>query len=137
MTERVREIKFEHFRGLPDYSCKLKGKNIVVFSGNGKGKSSIVDGVEFIFSGRIGRFHGEGTATIDAQEAIQHVQKKGEASVELYFTPTNDKVRRALSSEDLEMPPRATIEDYIATHPPVESFILRRAQILNFIADQD
>ena len=137
MTERIREIKFEHFRGLPDYYCKLKGTSIVVLGGNGKGKSGIVDGLEFLFSGRIARFHGEGTGAIDAAAAIQHVHKKGEAAVELWFTPTNDKIRRALSSEELEVPSRATIQEYVENHPPAESFILRRAQILNFISDQD
>lgn len=137
MTERVKEIKFEHFRGLPDNFCKLKGKSIVVLGGNGKGKSGIVDGLEFLFSGRIARFHGEGTGAIDAEAAIQHIHKKGEAAIEMWFTPTNDKIKRALSSEELEMPSRATIQDYVEHHPPAESFILRRAQILNFISDQD
>jgi hypothetical protein len=137
LTERVREIKFEHFRGLPEYSCKMKGKSLVVLGGNGKGKSGIVDGLEFLFSGRIARFHGEGTGAIDAEAAIQHIHKKGEAAIELWFTPTNDKIKRALSSEELEMPSRVTIQDYVEHHPPAESFILRRAQILNFISDQD
>src|SRR5229473_4348422 len=106
MTERVREIKFEHFRGLPDYCCKLKGKSVVVLGGNGKGKSGIVDGLEFLFSGTIARFHGEGTGAINAEEAIQHIKRNGEAAIELYFVPTNDKIRRAQSSEDLEVPSR-------------------------------
>jgi hypothetical protein len=137
MAERAREIKFEHFRGLPSYSCKLSGKSAVILSDNGKGKSCIVDGVEFLFSGTIARFHGEGTGAIDPKEAIQHVQRKGEAAVELYLTPTNDKIKRALSSSELEIPPKPAIEDYVANHPRVESFILRRAQILDFISDQD
>lgn len=137
MSETVREIRFEHFRGLPDYACKLKGKSIVILSDNGKGKSCIVDGIEFLFSGMIKRFHGEGTGAIDAKQAIQHVQRKGEAAVELYFTPTNDRVRRQLSSSELEVPDRPTIEQYITNQPSVESFILRRSQILDFISDQD
>lgn len=137
MPERVREIAFEHFRGLPSYAWILKGKSGVILSANGKGKSCIVDGIEFLFSGRIARFHGEGTGAIDPKEAIQHVQMKGEAAVELCFTPTNYKIRRALSSVELEVPPKPSIENYVANHPPVESFILRRAQILDFISDQD
>jgi hypothetical protein len=137
MSEQAREIRFEHFRGLPNYSCELKGKSIVILGGNGKGKSGIVDGIEFLFAGKIGRFHGEGTGGIDAGEAIQHADKNGEPAVELYFTPTNDRVRRALSSSELEVPAKPTIEVYITSHPPVESFILRRGQILNFISDQD
>jgi len=137
MNERVKEIRFEHFRGLRDYSCTLKGKSIVVLSGNGKGKSGIVDGIEFTFSGRIARFHGEGTGAIDQRVAIQHVQKKGEPTVEILFTPTNGKIRRALSSQELELSSKASIDNYVATHPPAESFILRRAQILDFISAQD
>lgn len=137
MSEQAREIRFEHFRGLPNYSCELRGKSVVILGGNGKGKSGIVDGIEFLFAGKIGRFHGEGTGGIDAEEAIQHIDKNGEPAVELYFTPTNDKVRRALSSSELEIPAKPTIENYITSHPPVESFILRRGQILNFISDQD
>ncbi len=137
MNEQAREIRFEHFRGLPNYSCELRGKSVVILGGNGKGKSGIVDGIEFLFAGKIGRFHGEGTGGIDAEEAIQHIDKNGEPAVELYFKPTNDKVRRALSSTELEIPAKPTIKNYITSHPPVESFILRRGQILNFISDQD
>jgi predicted ATP-binding protein involved in virulence len=133
MSERVREIQFANFRGLPNYSCLLKGRSIVVLGGNGKGKSGIVDGIEFLFSGTIARFHGEGTGNINSEEAICHVQKKGEPVVELYFTPTNDKVKRSLFETELQIPSKPTIEAYIVLHPPVESFILRRAQILNFI----
>jgi hypothetical protein len=42
MSERIREIRFLHFRGLPNYLCPLKGKSLVVLAGNGKGKSGIV-----------------------------------------------------------------------------------------------
>jgi hypothetical protein len=137
MTESVREIRFEHFRGLPAYSCELKGKNLVVLGGNGKGKSAIVDGLEFLFAGHIGRFRGEGTGAIDAGDAIRHVLKKGEPVVELWFTPTNACVRRRLSGTNAEVPARPTIQAYIESHPPAGAFILRRAQILDFISDQD
>jgi recombinational DNA repair ATPase RecF len=53
MNERIKEIRFEHFRGLPDYSCQLNGKSLVLLGGNGKGKSGIVDGIEFTFSGTL------------------------------------------------------------------------------------
>ena len=81
MNERVREIRFLNFRGLPDYLCPVKGKSLAVFAGNGKGKSGIVDGIEFLFSGRLRRFHGEGTGSINPDEAIRHVKKKGETAL--------------------------------------------------------
>jgi hypothetical protein len=138
MSERIREIKFLHFRGLPDYCCPLKGKSLAVFAGNGKGKSGIVDGIEFIFSGRVRRFHGEGTLRINSGEAIRHIQKKGDPVVELHFSPTNKCARRSLSQATvLQMPKEPTIQTYIDSHPAVEAFILRRTQILEFICDQD
>lgn len=137
MAERIREIQFQFFRGLPDYKCLLKGKNFAILGGNGKGKSAIVDGLEFLFSGGISRFHGEGTGAIDAGEGVRHVQNKGDPVVELHFVPTNASVRRRLSQGTIELPAQASIRSYMASHPPVGAFILRRSQILEFISDRD
>ena len=61
MSEMIRSIRFEHFRGLPDSDFNLKGKSLVLLGSNGKGKSAVVDGIEFLFSGQVGRFIGTGT----------------------------------------------------------------------------
>jgi len=137
MTERIREIRFSSFRGLPDYTCKLNGKNISIFGGTGKGKSAIVDGIEFFFSGSLRRFHGEGSGNIDADRAIRHVLKEEQPSVELAFIPTNKSVRRRLSDYSIPTPTDSSIQEYINQHPPAEAFILRRSQLLEFIQDQD
>ena len=50
MSENVRMIRFEHFRGLPANEFELRGKNLVILGTNGKGKSAVVDGIEFTFS---------------------------------------------------------------------------------------
>jgi hypothetical protein len=87
MSERIREIKFLHFRGLPDYLCSLKGKSLAVLAGNGKGKSGIVDGIEFIFTGRISRFHGEGTGN----DVLTSIDKEHRHRVaELFFEEFED-----------------------------------------------
>ena len=109
MSEKIKEIRFLNFRGLPDYSCPLKGKSLAVLAGNGKGKSGIVDGIEFLFAGRVRRFYGEGTGSINPDEAIRHIQRKGEPLVELHFTPTNDCVRRLLSQASCD--PRAFLSE--------------------------
>ncbi len=137
MTEKIREIRFEHFRGLEDYSVALKGKNLVILGGNGKGKSAIVDGLEFLFSGQIGRFHGEGTGAIDDSETLRHILNRGEPLVEVCFAPTNACAQRRQSDAAIRVPDRPSIASYLATHPPVGAFILRRSQILGFIADRD
>jgi recombinational DNA repair ATPase RecF len=53
MSEAVRDLHFQDFRGLPDCDFKLKGKNLVLLGSNGKGKSAIAEGIEFLFSGRV------------------------------------------------------------------------------------
>jgi len=137
MTERIREIRFSSFRGLPDYTCKLNGKNISIFGGTGKGKSAIVDGIEFFFSRSLRRFHGEGSGNIDADKAIRHVLKEEQLSVELAFIPTNESVRRRLSDYSIPTATHSSIQEYINQHPPAGAFVLRRSQLLEFIHDQE
>jgi hypothetical protein len=137
MTEKIREIHFSPFRGLPDYTCELNGKSIAILGGTGKGKSAIVDGIEFFFSGSLRRFHGRGTGSIDADAAMRHVLKKGQPSVEFRFTPTNEPVRRILGGTDALKAAHPSVQNYIDQHPPAEAFVLRRSQLLEFIYDQD
>lgn len=137
MSERVRKIRFLHFRGLPDYECQLNGKSILILGGNGKGKSAIVDGLEFLFGARISRFHGEGSGPIDADAAMRNVHTMGEPSVAITFSPTNETVARSLGETGPLTSTRPLVRDYLDRHPAVGAFVLRRSQILEFIQDQD
>ena len=137
MTERIREIRYRPFRGLPGYTCKLNGKNISIFGGTGKGKSAIVDGIEFFFSGSLRRFHGEGSGNIDADAAMRHVLEKDQPSVEFLFTPTNESIRRVLGGSNTLKVTHQSVQKYVDQHPPAEAFVLRRSQLLEFIYSQD
>lgn len=137
MSEIIRSIRFEHFRGLPNSDFNLKGKSLVLLGSNGKGKSAVVDGIEFLFSGQVGRFVGTGTGSIDHDDAIQHVKKLGVPKVTLSLSPSNGAISRSLDSETLSITDRQPAKDYIANHPGVDAFILRRSKILDFVCDQD
>ena len=137
MTELIRSIRFEHFRGLPDSDFKLKGKSLVLLGANGKGKSAVVDGIEFLFSGQVGRFVGTGTGSIDHNDAIRHVRKLGVPKVTLSLSPSNGAISRSLDSETLSITDRQSVKGYLAKHPGVDAFILRRSKILDFVCDQD
>ncbi len=137
MSEVIRSIRFEHFRGLPDSDFNLKGKSLVLLGSNGKGKSAVVDGIEFLFSGQVGRFVGTGTGSIDHDDAIQHVKKLGVPKVTLSLSPSNGAISRSLDSETLSITDRQSVKDYVANHPGVDAFILRRSKILDFVCDQD
>lgn len=137
MSEMIRSIRFEHFRGLPKSNFDLKGKSLVLLGSNGKGKSAVVDGIEFLFSGQVGRFIGTGTGSIDHDDAIQHVKKLGVPKVTLSLSPSNGAIYRSLDSETLSITDRPSVKAYLANHPGVDAFILRRSKILDFVCDQD
>lgn len=137
MSERVRMIKFEHFRGLPVNEFKLKGKNLVLLGTNGKGKSALVDGIEFVFSGQISRFTGAGTGSISHDDAVKNVRTSGDPKVVLALSPSNGEISRKLSSGTLELTNRQPVKDFFAQHPKVDGFVLRRDKILDFVRVQD
>ena len=137
MSEVIRSIRFEHFRGLPNSEFKLNGKSLVLLGSNGKGKSAIVDGIEFVFSGQVSRFVGSGTVSIDHNDAVKHVKKLGTPKVTTSFSPSNGKISRSL---DLALPTvtdKESVKLYFDQHSRTDAFILRRAKILDFIYDQD
>jgi len=137
VSERVRLIKFEHFRGLPANEFKLKGKNLVLLGTNGKGKSALVDGIEFLFSGQVARFTGTGTGSISHDDAIKNVKTDGDPKVVLALSPSNGEISRKLSSDTSEITDRQSVKDFFTQHPRVDGFVLRRSKILDFICDQD
>jgi hypothetical protein len=137
MSETVRLIKFEHFRGLPANEFKLKGKSLVLFGTNGKGKSALVDGIEFMFSGQVARFTGAGTGSISHDDAVKNVKTGGDPKVVLSLSPSNGEISRKLSSDKTEITDRPAVKGFLALHPTVDGFVLRRSKILDFVCDQD
>ncbi len=137
MSESVKIIKFEHFRGLPANEFKLKGKNLALLGANGKGKSALVDGIEFLFSGQIARFTGTGTGSISHDEAVRNVKTRGEPKVVLGLSSSKGEISRKLSSDSADITDQPAVKDFLAQHPNVDSFVLRRAKILDFVHDQD
>lgn len=137
MSESVLSIRFEHFRGLPDSDFKLKGKSLVLLGSNGKGKSALVDGIEFLFSGKVNRFVGSGTGSIDHDDAIQHIKKLGVPKVSLSLRPSNGLISRSLDADSAIFTDKKSVKHYFEQHPGSDAFILRRDKILDFIRDQD
>lgn len=137
MSESVRQIKFEHFRGLPANDFKLRGKSLVILGTNGKGKSAVVDGIEFVFSGQVARFTGAGTGSISHDDAVKNVKTVGDPKVTLALSPSNGEISRKLSSDATEVTDRQPVKAFYAQHPRVDGFVLRRSKILDFVCDQD
>tara|TARA_B110001469_G_scaffold89811_1_gene85227 strand:+ start:889 stop:3252 length:2364 start_codon:yes stop_codon:yes gene_type:complete len=137
VSEKIKLIKFEHFRGLPNNEFKLQGKSLVLLGANGKGKSSIVDGIEFLCSGKVKRFVGAGTGNIDHDDAVRHIHKLGDTKVTAALYPSNGRIARDLDGEDVILTDEPGTQEYFEQHKGVDAFILRRAKILSFVCDQD
>lgn len=137
MNEALQEIRLAGFRGGGDYKCRTKGKSLVVLGGNGKGKSAIVDAIEFAFSGGLQRFRGPGTGDITEAEAIRHVLARGQPRVELKFIPSNATASRVLGNTAPLRSRNGDLNAHLRNHPSVPSFILRRQQLLRFIEAQN
>ncbi|GAI28999.1 unnamed protein product [marine sediment metagenome] len=73
---KVLKIHIENIRGVKEIDLEPEGENFVIFGPNGTGKSAIVDALDFLFTGRISRLSGEGTAGITLRTHGPHVDSK-------------------------------------------------------------
>ena len=137
MSERIHRIRFEHFRGLPANEFNLNGKNLVLLGANGKGKSALVDGIEFLLSGKVARFIGTGTGGIPHDNVVKNVKTGGDPKVVLTLSPSNGEISRNLSSGTIEVADTQPAKEFFDQHSRISGFILRRSNILDFVCDQD
>ena len=128
MVVKIKTINIHAFRGIPDLELQLDGKNLLLRGENGTGKSSIVEAIEFFFTGKI--FHLEGTRGLSLQRHGPHVNfEANDVNVELIFNPGSVSLNRTFESSSL---PPEQFKDYFQITQK-GAFILRRSQILTFI----
>ena len=124
----IKNLKITCLRGITELPLDLEGKSLLVRGENGTGKSSIVDAIEFFFTGMIS--HLEGNQSLSTQRHCPHVKSKPEdTAVEITFNPNTIKLIRKFDSI-YTIPPE--FEEYFKITQQ-GTFILRRAQILEFI----
>lgn len=121
----LRQIQFQGFRGLgaDTTSLNLKNKNYLVIGGNGKGKSSIADGIELFFRGKVGH--------IDSDfEPLKNIYTKIAPKITLW--PSHgDPSTVELKDSNLSWVPED--KGGFAGYPSAKSFILRRECLRDFI----
>ena len=71
MSVKIKTIDIHAFRGIPDFKLQLDGENLLLRGENGTGKSSLVEAIEFFFTGKIS--HLEGTKGLSLQRHGPHV----------------------------------------------------------------
>ena len=131
MSVKIKKISIKAFRGIPDIEMEIDGKSLLLRGENGTGKSSIVDAIEFFFTGKVS--HLEGVRGLSLRRHGPHVNfTSDDVRVEITFNPGNISLVRAFSSEPF---PPDQFSDYFQVTQK-GTFILRRSQILEFIMSQ-
>lgn len=128
MMTKIKSIKILATRGIPDLTLELGGKSLLLHGETGTGKSSLVDAIEFFFTGKMSPL--EGVRGLSILQHGPHVNFKLEdVSVEVVFNPGNVSLTRSFELAP-SVPP--SFEDYFLVAQK-GTFILRRSQILEFI----
>ena len=129
MNSQVKSIGLKYCRGIVGLKIKLTGqqRHFLLFGGNGKCKSSIVTGLEWLYGGSV-----EGIKP----GALKHIDAGDEdASVEVALADNKGFIRREIASGAVV----EVVDDgaaYFDTHPSPDSFILRRSKLLSFLNEQ-
>ncbi|UJG43126.1 MAG: AAA family ATPase [Candidatus Heimdallarchaeum endolithica] len=128
MTSKIKKVKINSLRGIRDLELQIDGKKLLIYGENGTGKSSIVDAIEFFFSGTIS--HLKGVRGISLQNHGPHIHfEKDDMNVEITFNPGNITLTRNFSF--MSSPPEHLKSYFQITQK--SAFILRRSQVLEFI----
>lgn len=131
MPVKIKKINIHAFRGIPDLELELDGRSLVLRGENASGKSSIVEAIEFFFTGKVS--HLEGVRGLSLERHGPHVNfTPNDVKVEINFDPGNVSVCRTFVTTP--SPPKPLEEYFQVTHKG--TFILRRSQILAFIMSQ-
>src|SRR6266566_7807893 len=83
---RLLTLNIRNFRGIKTLDLDLKGRNASFVGPNGSGKSSVVDALDFLFTGGIRRLEGEGAGDLSLQKHGPHIDAEPkDATVEATF----------------------------------------------------
>jgi recombinational DNA repair ATPase RecF len=137
---RLLRLEIENVRGIRSLVLTPAGKNLVIWGPNGSGKSAVVDAIDFLFTGRVSRLSGKGSAGLSLASHGPHVSAAADAAtvtavVEIPSVDHPFSIRRCIAHPStLECP-----EDVRASLMPIlgvaqrGQHVLSRREILKFI----
>lgn len=73
---QLEHLRIEEFRGIREIDLPLGSKSFVVHGPNGSGKSGVVDAIDFVLTGDIGRLAGSGTGGVTLAKHGPHVHQR-------------------------------------------------------------
>lgn len=141
MIQLVR-LHIEEFRGIRDLDLDLAGESLVVYGPNGSGKSGVVDAIEFVLTGSVGRLSGVGTGSLSVLRHGPHVHKRDDAaaarvSAELLNLNSGEVVRVTRSvkaaSEVQVTPDTDEARDLVGRVSQHPELVLSRREVIKFI----
>lgn len=128
MIPKIKEIEIERFRGIPlPLKLDLKKKNLLIKGDNGTGKSSIVDAIEFFYTGDVSRLRGVKGITL--KRHAHHVNYKPEDK-KIIIKFTGDISLEKTHSNDLSQQDK--LQEYFKVAKE-RRFILHREGLIDFI----
>jgi len=125
---KLKTLEIKALRGVRDWEIPLSGRSLVLWGENASGKSSVVDALEFFFTGAIR--HLVGTMGLSVVRHAPHVELGGEKlRVSVTFDPGAVTLWRSLESQ----PAVPAVLQPLWNDACSGAFILRRSQLLEFI----
>ena len=140
---KIHRLEIRGLRGVPELVIEPNGENFILYGPNGCGKSTVVDAIDFLLSGNISRFSGQGTSGIELRTHGCHlnydpadVWVKGEVLIGDRSQPIEVE-RRMERPDELIVPPeqRPLIERAFNVAKDAH-YVLTRREILKYITSQ-
>jgi recombinational DNA repair ATPase RecF len=137
------ELEIHNIRGIKELKLPINENSFVIYGPNGSGKSAVVDSIDFLLTGDISRFKGEGTKDLNLQVHGPHIDHTPEeATVRgVIKIPGLDKlveIKRCIAN-----PKKLEFEnEFKETLAPIidlakrGQYILTRREILRYITAQ-
>lgn len=131
MSTKIKRIQVDGIRGLLSFDLTLDSKSLVVSGENGSGKSSLVDALEFFFTGKVANL--EGKQGISFVRHGCHISKSpNDAAVTVCFDPGSIDLTRTLATRTTAPPNLVAYLEAARGY----NYTLRRSQVLQFIDSQ-
>ncbi len=133
MDFKINNIHIQNLRGICNLALPVNGQNLIIVGENGSGKSSVVDALEYYFTGHVERL--EGRADVDQRQCLPNLNG-GPTKVHLTFKGVGPETGISLSYPGRS----ASIPDELQAFFDLAAskrFALRRYQLLGFINSRD
>ncbi|SCG82684.1 hypothetical protein DW1_1111 [Proteiniborus sp. DW1] len=103
MNIKLNWLHIKHFKGIKDFKLDAKGKNVSVFADNGKGKTTLIDGFQWLLFGKDSNDKTDFTVKPQDElgQDIHHLQTEVEAELLVDGQPLRLK---KMQEEDWQTP---------------------------------